>query len=280
MDSKSNPLGNPTANRKPKVSGVSNMSHMGYKGSPISSKPQVNETQGHTFTKSATMNRHPVDINLAKKRIMPVNAESKATPPKRPNVQDTSKPMFKHFVPPSPNTATGNVPMELPQPTPEEASPPPIPDMSKLDTKKLLSRLVDVTKITSTPSGESLESRLQFFGYTIADILMRNADIVECCRLTGESTETADVDQTKLRLMTNASQAFFSDMVELSDQMHEMINNLPPFYTRTTPFFRNLEIQSGDFTSYSHTHLPQAAVSKQLVRLQSEFLQNYKPKSQ
>ncbi|GFE55863.1 stage V sporulation K, putative [Babesia ovis] len=186
----------------------------------------------------------------------------------------TSPGSINGMVPPMP--AQPNMHNEQPTaPVVQEPKPPEVPDITKLDTGKLLVKLADVTNVAnaSVPTGPPLEDRLQDFGNTIADMLRLNAEILELCQIKGgEGDATGAVDEKKLDAMTTATANLFANVAHISQQMHEMVDELPPCYTRSAPYFRNLEICSGDFTSFSHTQVPQAAISAQLTTSAFEFL--------
>ncbi|ORM41099.1 uncharacterized protein BXIN_0309 [Babesia sp. Xinjiang] len=226
--------------------------------------PQMTPVIGYDGTVYPHMNLNPPPISAM--HMQPYMAN---------NPQHMIPPRFEMYV---------KAPMPFNQPRPGDQTcsprpqlPPPKPDISKMDTGKLLEQLVTVTDVSNAtePTGPPLEEKLQNFGNTIADILKLNAEILESSKLTAGNTEGANVDMQKLDSMTAASSKLFSNVANISQEMHDMTDKLPPFYTRSSPYFRNLEIKSGGFTSFSHTHIPQAAVSAQLVRLQAEFLQKH-----
>ncbi|GIX63975.1 YSIRK-type signal peptide-containing protein [Babesia caballi] len=181
-------------------------------------------------------------------------------------------------------------PQELqePQLQPDKVQPekPPEPeklDLSKMESHELLDQLVEVMDINRAidSPGPPLDAKFEQFGSTIADILKLQADILEACQLQASdagSSGSTGVDAVKLDTMSTAAETLFAKVAGVSREMHEMADNLPPFYTRSSGYFRNLEMRSGDVVSFSHTSVPESAICAHLVRLQAELLEKHPPR--
>ncbi|CDR95620.1 hypothetical protein, conserved [Babesia bigemina] len=184
-------------------------------------------------------------------------------------------------------TPTSPLLRQLPTGTPKQLlkpPEPPKPDLCRMDCGKFFAPLVEAMNFDSAtqPSGLSLDDKFEQFGNSIAAMLQQQAQILETCQLQVSDADAAlaegsVVNVHKLDAMTEASSGLFANISTLSQQMHEMVDELPPFYTRSSHYFRNLEIKVGDFTSFSHTHVPEAAVAAHLVRLQDELLKEHQP---
>lgn len=148
-----------------------------------------------------------------------------------------------------------------------------------IDTEAIIHKLESVTSLSRAENTSYLitDDTFERFGETIAEILNMQSQILESCQLlpnaNGEmGPALISMDEEKLDRMIEASSRLFEGVTAVSEEMHDITDKLPPFYTRYIPYFRNLKVTAGDTTSFSHTAAPELAISRHLVRLQKQLL--------
>ncbi|KAK1443098.1 hypothetical protein BgAZ_306160 [Babesia gibsoni] len=154
-----------------------------------------------------------------------------------------------------------------------------------IDTEAIIHKLESVTSLSRAENTSYLitDDTFERFGETIAEILNMQSQILESCQLlpnaNGEmGPALISMDEEKLDRMIEASSRLFEGVTAVSEEMHDITDKLPPFYTRYIPYFRNLKVTAGDTTSFSHTAAPELAISRHLVRLQKQLLADKGPK--
>ncbi|KAK1940274.1 hypothetical protein X943_001201 [Babesia divergens] len=165
------------------------------------------------------------------------------------------------------------------QTSPDAQAMPPRMDLSVVDGDIIRTVLTALTDIHQGLE-ESLpppEKTFEHFGETIADILRKQSEILDACQLRQadeglSGPESRRLDAEKLETMAQAAAKLFENVTNVSQEMHEVTDKLPPFYTRYMAYFRNLEVKAGNTASFSHTVALEAAISQHLVRLQNELL--------
>lgn len=163
--------------------------------------------------------------------------------------------------------------------SPDAQTMPPRMDLSVVDGDIIRTVLTALTDIHQGLE-ESLpppEKTFEHFGETIADILRKHSEILDACQLRPadeglSGPESRHLDAEKLETMAQAAGKLFENVTNVSQEMHEVTDKLPPFYTRYMAYFRNLEVKAGNTASFSHTVALEAAISQHLVRLQNELL--------
>ncbi|GBE61215.1 hypothetical protein, conserved [Babesia ovata] len=267
------------------VNQTGNMQPMDASGAPppkqVTGTPTQVPSPGDT-TNQTTTNDTPTPQGKARPRkpinplvipqIRPVQANAVVQQAQAP----TSTPSSPHTSP-----VQAGSPTQPPRPVE-----PIKPDLCMIDCGKYFEPLAEALNFDSAPepSGPPLDVKFEQFGNAIAGMLQQQAQILETSQLQASDADAAIAEGSmvnvhKLNTMTEASAALFANISTLSQQMHEMVDKLPPFYTRSSHYFRNLEIKADDVISFSHTHVPEAAVSAHLVRLQDELLKRHAPPS-
>ncbi|BAM38970.1 conserved hypothetical protein [Theileria orientalis strain Shintoku] len=79
------------------------------------------------------------------------------------------------------------------------------------------------------------------------------------------------LNSAKLDKLTQLSGDMFADISKVSNTLHEVANEINPSYTRLTPFYFNDRSSFKDLDSFPYTSPLELQVSRQLLRLQSEF---------